>query len=192
MRSLMTDIYQFLNDSGYPYQQFDFDLDLNHLYNIAEQPFTLIKLMVVLCVIAIGIIEIKKFRIKRLVHNLSQNAIEMTPEQFMRMRSMSLGGRGRKSYALTLNFAGVYILHNKTKDLYYVGQGKQVLNRVNAHFTGHGNGDVYADYKYGDQFTIRTIALENSGFSSLNALERYCISYYHAFYRGYNKPRGNR
>lgn len=48
--------------------------------------------------------------------------------------------------------------------LYYVGQGKSVFQRVNNHFTSHGNGDVYADYKYGDEFTIKMIALENSGF----------------------------
>ncbi|MBQ7692945.1 MAG: GIY-YIG nuclease family protein [Oscillospiraceae bacterium] len=126
------------------------------------------------------------------IHDLANNAIEMTPEEFMRMRRVSFGGRGRKSYALTLNYPGVYILHNKTKDLYYVGQGTKVLNRVYAHFTGRGNGDVYADFKYGDNFTIRTIALENSGFSNLNDLERYCISYYNAYYKGYNKTRGNR
>ena len=55
--------------------------------------------------------------------------------------------------------------------MYYVGQGKQVLNRVKAHFTGQGNGDVYADYKYGDEFTIKMISLDNSGFDTLNELE---------------------
>lgn len=33
-----------------------------------------------------------------------------------------------------------------------MGQGKAVLDRVNHHFSGRGNGDVYADYKYGDFF----------------------------------------
>ena len=91
-----------------------------------------------------------------------------------------------------MNYSGVYILHNKTKNLYYLGQGKQVLNRVNAHFTGHGNGYVYADYKCGDRFTIRTIRLESSGFSYLNDLERYCIRKYNAYSRGYNRTRGNK
>ena len=116
----------------------------------------------------------------------------MTPEEFMKMRSASFGGRGRRSYALTRNFAGVYILYNKSKNMYYVGQGKQVLNRVNAHFTGKGNGDVYADYKYGDIFSIKMIALENSGFNSLNELERNTIARYKAFSNGYNKTRGNK
>ena len=53
-----------------------------------------------------------------------------------------------------------------------MGQGKAVLDRVNHHFSGRGNGDVYADYKYGDFFTIKMIKLENSGFYTLNELER--------------------
>ena len=35
-----------------------------------------------------------------------------------------------------------------------------IFDRVNAHFTGKGNGDVYADYKYGDEFIIKMISLE--------------------------------
>lgn len=66
------------------------------------------------------------------------------------------------------------------------------MYRVNAHFTGRGNGDVYADYKYGDPFEISMIALENSGFCTLNELERNVIRRYNAFSNGYNKTRGNR
>ena len=68
----------------------------------------------------------------------------------------------------------------------------EVLNRVNSHFTGKGNGDVYADYKYGDYFTIKMIALDKSGYTSLNELERNTIMTYDAFASGYNKTRGNR
>ena len=152
----------------------------------------LLLIYVLLMVFVVAYIVIKKQEIDDKIEGLANNTIEMTPEEFMEMRNTSFGGRGRKSYALTQNFAGVYILYNKTKDMYYVGQGKQVLNRVNSHFTGKGNGDVYADYKYGDEFTIRMIALENSGFKTLNELERNTISYYNAFADGYNKTRGNR
>ena len=131
--------------------------------------------MVILMGLFVGYIQYKKSKIKKQIRGLSNNTLEMTPEEFFRMRKTSFGGRGRPSYALTQNFAGVYILHNKTKNMYYVGQGQQILNRVNAHFTGKGNGDVYADYKYGDVFTIRMIALKNSGFSTLNELERNTI-----------------
>lgn len=76
--------------------------------------------------------------------------------------------------------------------MYYVGQGKKVFQRVNNHFTGHGNGDVYSDYKYGDNFTIKMIRLKGSGFKTLNELERCTISKYNAFSKGYNKTRGNK
>lgn len=135
--------------------------------------------------------EKKKQKIKKQIHELAKCTLEMSPKEFMSMRKYSLGGRGHKSYARTMNFAGVYILHNKTKDLYYVGQGKKALDRVNSHFTGKGNGDVYADYKYGDTFSIKMIALADSGFSTLNELERNTIMAYDAYNKGYNKTRGN-
>lgn len=147
---------------------------------------------IVFAVIIVVYSVYKKQKINKQIDGLANNVLEMTPEEFMKMRKTSFGGRGRPSYVLTKNFAGVYILFNKTKNMYYVGQGKQVLNRVNAHFTGKGNGDVYADYKYGDIFTIKMIALENSGFQSLNDLERNTIRRYNAYSKGYNKTRGNR
>ena len=155
-----------------------------------------IYVFLILYIVLIGVLiwytQYKQSRIKEQIRGLSNNTLEMTPEEFFKMRNTSFGGRGRPSFALTQNFAGVYILHNKTKNMYYVGQGQQVLNRVNAHFTGKGNGDVYADYKYGDVFTIKMIALDKSPFSTLNELERNTIMTYNSFATGYNKTRGNR
>lgn len=139
-----------------------------------------------------GYIIYKRKQIDEKIEGLASGVEEMTPEEFFKMRNFSFGGQGRPSYARKQNFAGVYILFNKTKNMYYVGQAQKILDRVNNHFTGKGNGDVYADYKYGDQFTIKMIALENSGFSSLNDLERNVIAKYNAFSKGYNKTRGNR
>lgn len=99
---------------------------------------------------------------------------------------------GRPVSRPTREFVGCYILHNKTKDKYYVGQAKQVVSRVKAHLAGRGNGDVYADYKYGDDFEVRTISLVLSGYPSLNRLERDLIRRYDAYTKGYNRTRGNR
>ena len=130
--------------------------------------------------------------IEKQIKDLASNALEMTPIEFLNMRNKSFGGRGRPKYSNQFNFPGVYILYNDTKDMYYVGQGQKVLNRVNSHFTGKGNGDVYADYKYGDKFTIKMIALNKSGFTTLNELERHTISTFDAYAKGYNKTCGNR
>lgn len=133
----------------------------------------------------------QKKKIIEQIFELANNTLELTTVEFFEMRNKSFGGRGKALYSNNYNFAGVYILHNKSKDLYYVGQGKKILNRVNSHFTGKGNGDIYADYKYGDEWTIKMIALENSSFNTLNELERYAIETYASYERGYNKNRGN-
>lgn len=135
---------------------------------------------------------IRTIHIKNKIHNLADNALEVSPEEFFKIRNASNGGRGRKHISTKYDFAGVYIIYNKTKNMYYVGQGQKVFQRVNSHFTGHGNGDVYADYKYGDNFVIKMIELEKSGFNTLNELERNTIKTYNAYAKGYNKTRGNK
>lgn len=138
------------------------------------------------------IVVIQRRNMRKKIHGLANATIEMSPKQFIAMRKKSFGGKGRPSYANQHDFTGVYVLYNKTKDLYYVGQAKSVFSRVNNHFTGHGNGDVYADYKYGDQWTIQMLQLDGSGYSSLNELERHAINVFNAHKRGYNKTKGNK
>lgn len=89
------------------------------------------------------------------------------------------------------DFTGVYVLHNKTKGMHYVGQSIKVIDRVGQHFTGYGNGDVYADFKYGDEFEISTVSLADSGYGSLNDLERETIAAYDSYEKGYNRTAGN-
>ena len=121
---------------------------------------------------------------KERLKNLTNNKIEISPREFLN----NLNGM----YSSNNDFTGVYILHNLNKDKYYVGQGKKVFARVKAHFTGHGNGDVYADYKYGDVFSISMISLVNSGYNSIDELEKQMIFAYDAYTKGYNRTRGNR
>ena len=67
----------------------------------------------------------KREQIREQIKGLANNTLELTPEQFFEMRNYRCGGRGRPYYALTHNFAGVYILFNKTKNKYYVGPFSQ-------------------------------------------------------------------
>lgn len=129
--------------------------------------------------------------INQKITKLSNNEIELSVSDFLRMRNQTFGGQGSPQYVKDKQFPGVYILFNKTKNMYYVGQAQYIFDRVNGHFTGKGNGDVYADYKYGDEFIIKMISLEKSEYSSLNELERHTIMTYNAFSKGYNKTRGN-
>lgn len=66
---------------------------------------------------------------------------------------------------------GIFIVHNATKNLYYVGQSAKAIDRAAIQFLGRGNCDVYADYKYGDSFNVRIIPLSGSGYESLNELK---------------------
>ena len=117
-----------------------------------------------------------------------------------RVRSLSAGvGASPREFmkargALMRNgdFTGIYVIHNKTKDKYYVGQSVRVVGRVRQHLMGRGNGDVYADYKYGDKSEINIVSLRESGYDSLDALERDTIEAYDAYTKGYNRTRGNR
>lgn len=81
----------------------------------------------------------------------------------------------RKSLTQQGEIAGIFIVHNATKDLYYVGQSAKAIDRAAIQFLGRGNCDVYADYKYGDSFSVRIIPLSESGYESLNEPKRTAI-----------------
>jgi excinuclease UvrABC nuclease subunit len=89
---------------------------------------------------------------------------------------------------LSSKVSGVYILHNTTKNIYYVGQAVSLWQRVNNHFIGKGNGDVYADYKYSSNFTITLVRCD---IKNLNKVEVFYIHKYNAHLMGYNKTPGN-
>lgn len=97
------------------------------------------------------------------------------------------------SYALKNDFTGIYILRNKSLNKYYVGQSLSVMRRMRSHFLGSGNKDVYRDYVGKDNIWETTsISLSDSGFRSLNELERHYIELTGANVMGYNKTKGNR
>lgn len=114
--------------------------------------------------------------------DLAGHAEGVSPQDFLQHRAAFLKNG---------DFTGVYLIQNISKHMNYVGQSVRVVSRLSQHFTGHGNGDVYADYIYGDVFQIKVIPLNGSGYASLDALERDAIAAYHAFDYGYNKTRGN-
>jgi len=128
---------------------------------------------------------------KERIRELSAGAVEVSPNEFFSLRKSKDFGQSRVTVNQELNFPGVYVIFNATKNMHYIGQGTKTGDRVNAHFTGKGNGDVYADYKYGDSFTIKLIQFQGSGYATMNELERDTIMTYNARATGYNKTRGN-
>lgn len=147
-----------------------------------DKIFLIVIFIPLLAIIFNYIIDIvKKKKIKKKINSLAENTKEFTPKEFFNMKKLKLK-----------DFKGIYILFNENKNMYYVGQSINVLKRINNHLTGKGNGDVYADYKYGDSFKIKTLPLYKSGFETLNSLEKSAIYTYSAFSKGYNKNKGNR
>ena len=112
--------------------------------------------------------------------NFLSECEELTPEEFFEIKPTIKG-----------DIVGVYVIHNESRDMYYVGQAKRLFFRINQHLTGHGNGDVYADYKYGDDFSIKIVPLSDSGYKDIDLLEKDLIDEYHACDSGYNRTFGN-
>lgn len=124
--------------------------------------------------------EYRENSIQQDMNEFLKGVQDITPEEFFEIKKHQRG-----------DVVGVYIIHNETNDRYYVGQAKKLFFRINQHFTGHGNGDVYADYKYGDDFAIKIIRLSESGYDDIDLLEKDMIAKYHAYDIGYNKTSGN-
>ena len=68
----------------------------------------------------------------------------------------------------------------------YIGQSVNMYRRVFNHFTGHGNGDVYADVKYQRHVFVKFIPCTPE---LLNQYEKGLIQLYQAT-KSYNRTKG--
>jgi len=86
---------------------------------------------------------------------------------------------------------GVYIIWNKTKDKYYVGQSKNLGKRLNQHFSnGEVRNVIFArDWYSNDCFFYKYIICQTK--DELDTLEKQKIEEYNAFDGGYNGTGGN-
>ncbi|MDE5548845.1 MAG: GIY-YIG nuclease family protein, partial [Clostridia bacterium] len=121
----------------------------------------------------------KRKKAREYIYRLTNDGLELSIEQFKDITTAGCGA--------SINYTGVYILYNKTKDIYYIGQATQLYLKINAHFSGIGNCNVYADYKRGDKFTIKIIRFDKSGFANLDELESATIMKYDAYRNSYSK-----
>lgn len=127
----------------------------------------------------------KEQRSKRKIKKLARKCRPVTTSEFFDCS----GGNDKSSLFW---FEGIYIIYNKRKRKYYVGQSVNVNKRLHQHFSGYGCNDVYHDFRRRrNVFMIRAIPLKGSGFHNLDDMERYAIAAFHAYDRGYNKTRGN-
>lgn len=92
---------------------------------------------------------------------------------------------------------GVYVIHNKEKDKYYVGQSKDVMKRIKQHFNGTiPKNAIFAEDYYTSQmenrdniFELKIIRCETK--DELDSLEKKLIYEYDSWNSGYNGTSGN-
>ena len=112
-----------------------------------EPEDTIFILGILFCVVMFIVWLVRYIKYKRnlqLVNTKFSNQISISISDFRLLSSNSP------------TFAGVYVLLNKTKGINYVGQSRDVYGRVKQHTTGYGNGNVYADMKYGAKIVKMT------------------------------------
>ncbi|MGW6611780.1 hypothetical protein ACWF7H_29330, partial [Peribacillus butanolivorans] len=140
--------------------------------------------------------------VRKDLDTLRKKTKKFTPKELIELRNKNV----RESRGIE-NFAGIYIIHNRVKDIYYVGKSEGVFDRAYKHFVTNpaenmarykgtvefNLPEIYDDYRLGDKFNISLIPLGNTSFSTLDVLERNAISAYNASveYGGYNRTHGN-
>lgn len=95
------------------------------------------------------------------------------------------------SYSDLLNKKGVYIIWNKTKNKYYIGQSKNMGRRMLQHFKdGDVKNIIFAkDWYDGDLFCYKYYFCATK--DELDSLEKRYIEEYNSFENGYNSTAGN-
>jgi len=84
---------------------------------------------------------------------------------------------------------GIYIIYNETKNKYYVGQAKQIIQRVKKHFQVE---DMARDFLDGDRMNIKFLTANELGNDyRLDHVEKTGIEIFEADKNGYNKTTGN-
>lgn len=68
------------------------------------------------------------------------------------------------------DFAGAYVIRNATRQRVYAGGTALVRRALRRHLAGKGHETLYADFRAGDDLTLRAIALADSGYDTLDAL----------------------
>lgn len=73
----------------------------------------------------------------------------------------------------TIDFAGVYVLQNQTKNTIFIGKSTHVIKKVERQFKGFENKNIYDDFKNGNKYIIRLYRLVDSDFDSIDDLENH-------------------
>lgn len=97
-------------------------------------------------------------------------------EDFLKMYDMRIYDMNSQQndikFMKSVDFEGVYILRNQTKNKCYVGKASKVFKKIERHFKGYGNEEIYTDWKNGNKFYVNIVKFETSDFENINLLEK--------------------
>lgn len=152
--------------------------------------------LLIVCIIIAYISERKNEKIKKNIRGniFSKQFIKYQDfeKDWIAVKSGNKGIAGYKysdrpgCYVITI-FNNPVVNDNYTQyDNIYIGQSINMCKRVHNHFNGKGNGDVYADIKYGKYVYVQLVPCLRE---NLNSVEKKLIQAFNAT-SSYNKTRG--
>ena len=77
----------------------------------------------------------------------------------------------------TLDFKGLYLIKNLSKKKYYLGYGDKVFRKVDRHFKGYGNKEIYDDFKKGHTFVVSFGKYDADAYASIELYEKESRTY---------------
>lgn len=134
--------------------------------------FAVSVVVIIIVILLMMQIAAQKTAIEENLFKFSEGNLDLTPNEFSQLRNKSFGGRGHPRYANKLNFSGIYIILNHTKNYYYIGSSQSILNRINDILRGNGNAVIYRNIIAGDNITLKARSLHSGPYNSINHLKQ--------------------
>lgn len=148
--------------------------------------YTLLTFFILFAPTVITVLYCQKRYIKRRITKLATGKLKTTPKQLIKLYNAQLIGHNHTRYARQFDFSGVYVVHNTTRDMYFVGSGQTVINHAVQSFCRSNDTGLYHDYKNGDRFKVSMFAVDKSEYAGINAARQAVIKQYNAYPHGYN------
>lgn len=127
-------------------------------------------LFIVIVVVGVGISMYETIKIRKRLGGLVDGQLWLSPEEFMNFQKRETFNPQKSRRVASYECAGVYILHNTTKDEYYIMQSNRVFASLVAFFSAQIPCDALNEYIAGDKFMIAIRRLSISGCSNLDDL----------------------
>lgn len=130
-------------------------------------------------------VQTQTMKAKKVLDKILDTNKDVPIEDFLKMYDMRMYDISNKQsdikFMKNVDFEGVYILRNSTQNKCFVGRASKVFKKIERHFTGYGNEEIYSEWRKGNKFYINIIRFENSGYDNINYLERDVKEKYNAF-----------